>query len=96
MQIYVVTKIPTEHNHIISLDNLGRMSVLEHLIMKKLVIKVKTKEIKNHLRSKIKVITKDILNVKQNISSKQVNGRSQGEILSGMLNEQTRKDTNRT
>ena len=41
------------------------------------------------------MITKDFLNVKQNNSSEQVNGRTQCEILSGMLNEQSRKDTNR-
>ena len=27
-QIYVVTKVPTEYNCVISLDNLGRMPVL--------------------------------------------------------------------
>ena len=42
------------------------------------------------------MITKDILNVKQKFSSEQVNGRTQGEILSDMLNEQTRKDPNGT
>ena len=42
-------------------------------------MKVKTKEIKNYLTSKTgkRVITKDILNVKQKFSSEQVNGRTQ-------------------
>ena len=42
------------------------------------------------------MITKDILNVKQKFSSEQINDRTRGEILSDMLNEQTRKKTNGT
>ena len=104
-QQYVVTKVSTEHNHMISSDNLGMYASNRTLnneeiseIKSFLDMKVKTKEIKNYLTSKTgkRVITKDILNVKQKFSSEQVNGRTQGEILSDMLNEQTRKDPNGT
>ena len=102
-QKYVVTKVSTEHNHMISSDTLGMYASNRTLsneeideIKPFLDMKVKAKEIKNYLTSKTgkKVITKDILNVKQKVSSEQIKGRTQGEILSDMLNELTKKDPN--
>lgn len=102
---YVISKVTREHNHIISTNNLGLYASNRKLnkddieeIKPFLEMKVPIKEIKNYLSTKTgkQVITKDILNAKRKVNSEIINGRTQGEILSDLLNELNKKDPNAT
>ena len=61
-------------------------------------MKVSTKEKKSYLTTKSgkKVQTKDIINVRKKINHEKLNGRTQVEVLSDMLNQLVDKDPNST
>ena len=93
---YVVTKESIDHNHMISTGTLGMYASNRTLnneeieeIKPFLDMKVSTKEIQRYLTTKTgkRVITKDMVNVKRKVSSEFIDGRTQEEILSDMLND---------
>ena len=63
--------------------------------MKFIEMNVETKNIRQYVSSKIgkSVINKDINNVKQKVKTGKINGRSQGRMLTDVLNELTQKDS---
>ena len=58
----------------------------------------RNKVFKSYLTTKTgkQVQTKDIINVKRKVNHEKLNGRTQGEVLSDMLNQLVYKDPNST
>ena len=99
---YKVTKLILDHNHPISAHTLPMYSKNRtltadeiHEIKPFIETNVETKNIRQYVSSNIgkSVINKDINNVKQKVKTGKTNGRSQGRMLTDVLNELTQKDS---